>query len=83
MNALREFLDGFVQGFKNFGKAFSNTINYVLLSFVYFFGVGLTSLFAKLLGKHFLELKPDSERKSYWVDRKIAKQSLEDHKRQF
>ena len=83
MTLIKEFLDDFVQGFKNFGKFFSNIVNYALLSFVYFFGVGFTSIFAKLIGKHFLNLKSNSERKSYWIDRKVKKQSLEDNKRQF
>jgi len=83
MNFAKEFLEGFVQGFKKFGLKFSNFVNYILLSIVYFFGIGLTSIVAKLLGKNFLDLKPKSRGESYWVIREIKEQTLEDHYRQF
>ena len=82
MNQIKTFAKGFVAGFKSFGLTFSNGVNYVLLSAVYFFGVGFTSLTAKLLRKNFLDMSP-AKRKSQWVDRKENTESLEDYYRQF
>ena len=51
------FLIGFKEGIRRFGQSVSTLINSVLLSIVYFFGVGFSFIFAKLFGKHFLETK--------------------------
>ena len=39
------------------GKLISGIVNSILLSIVYFVGVGIVSISMKLFGKHFLELK--------------------------
>ena len=72
----------FKKGQKKFGEDIAIIINSILLSFVYFVGVGLTSIFAKVFRKNFLELKPDKKIKSYWVDLKL-KNNLEDYYKQF
>lgn len=60
----------------------TTVINSVLLFVVYFVGVGLTSLFAKIVNKRFLRLKPSSKVKSYWSDFKASK-NKESYYRQF
>ena len=63
-------------------KIISSVINFVLLSIVYFIGIGLVSISMKLFGKHFLELKKQNK-KSNWHEHKVTKQSLEQYYRTF
>ena len=47
------FVKGFKLGFKNFGHNVTKIVNFILLVPVYFIGVGLTSIIAKLSKKKF------------------------------
>lgn len=77
------FFQGLKEGSKSFGESIGTLINSILLTLVYFIGVGITSLIAKSLGKKFLDLKIDSKKNSYWEDLNIDKKNLEDCYRQF
>ena len=77
-----EFVKGLKEGQKEFGETISTIINTVLLSFVYIIGVGLTSIFAKLCGKKFLNMKFE-KKDSYWTDLSIKAETKEDCLRQF
>jgi hypothetical protein len=81
MKKLKQFLRGFKKGMGNFGNNIALIINTILLSFVYAMGVGLTSIVAKLSGKHFLEMKLSKD--SYWSNLNLKKKKLEDYYRQF
>jgi hypothetical protein len=72
--------NGFVYGFSSFGKIFSNAINFVLLFFVYFIGVGITAFFARLSEKHFLDTR---KKDSYWSKISPVKNEFESYFRQF
>lgn len=63
---MKSFLGGFKEGMKDFGYNISIIVNSVLLSAVYIIGVGITSIIAKLSGKHFLDMKLG--KKTYWED---------------
>lgn len=63
------------------GKVISTIINFILLGVVYFIGIGLTSIIAKLFGKHFLDLKP--KKGSNWTEHKITKEPKENYYRMF
>jgi len=76
------FFKGFQKGMKDFGFLLPHIINSVLLFVVYLVGVGLTSLVAKLVGKHFLELS-QSNTDSYWTDLNLKKKKKEEYYRQF
>ena len=80
---IKEFIGGFIEGQKLFGEDIGTLVNSVLLSFVYFVGVGLTSIFMKLFGKKFLDLKTDKNSKTYWVDLNLGKKPTEEYFRQF
>ena len=54
---IKIFLKGVTRGQREFGESITVIINSVLLSIVYFVGIGFTSIFAKISGKHFLDLK--------------------------
>lgn len=78
---IRQFFAGFRKGSENFGYNIIIIVNTFLLSLVYFIGVGLTSVIAKVLGKHFLETKiPEG---TYWADLNMGKRPVEDYYRQF
>jgi len=82
MRELKQFFRGFKKGMGNFGYNISLIINTILLTFVYLIGVGLTSIFAKIFGKHFLEEK-SPKKESYWSDLKLKKKPIEEYYRQF
>jgi hypothetical protein len=74
---------GLFDGFQAFGHTFATLLNFILLSFVYFVGVGLTFVIAKLFGKRFLDLKKSSSLSSYWEDYHLGKKELSSYFRQF
>ncbi len=76
------FFKGFLEGFKKFSHAFATVVNFILLTIVYIVGVGITSLVAKLVGKKFLNLDK-KRRPSYWEDKDLKKEPMENYYRQF
>lgn len=82
MRRMRDFLTGFVVGFRYFGRGLSVTINTALLLPVYLVGVGMTSLFARAVSKSFLDTGP-VKKDTYWSDLKLQKKSNECYYRQF
>ncbi|MBI2136466.1 hypothetical protein HYU06_05325 [Candidatus Woesearchaeota archaeon] len=83
MDTLKKIFTGFKNGIKNFGNIITILINTVLLAFVYFVGVGVSSIFAKLSRKKLLELKLSKQAPTYWSDLGLKKKPLEDYYRQF
>ena len=77
------FFNDLLKGQKMFGEDISSMVNFFLLTFTYFFGVGLTSICAKIFGKHFLELKINKEKDSYWSELNLTKKPVEEYYRQF
>ena len=78
------FFKGWYAGMKQFGGAIVAITNFILLVPVYLIGVGVTSLVAKIFGKHFLNLKkPDKKLETYWLKKEEKKSSKEDCYRQF
>ena len=84
---LKQFFKGFHTGFKDFGLNISSIINTILLSIVYIIGAGITSVVAKIIGKHFLEYKDPSKEKirvnSYWRELDLGKKPIDEYYRQF
>lgn len=56
--------------FEFVGKKVAIMANYALLTFVYFTAFAATAIAGKVMRKHFMELKADKARKSYWIDKK-------------
>lgn len=83
MRELKQFFNGFRKGSKNFSYNITVIVNSILLFFVYLIGVGFTSLFAKLFGKHFLDMKLSKKRETYWSDLNLKKKPIEEYYRQF
>lgn len=80
---MKRFFSGLKEGFKEFGENIARIVNSVLLSLVYFIGVGPTSLVAKITRKSFLDTKIDKKAKSYWSTLNLRKKPKEDYYRLF
>ena len=80
MNRLIIFLKGFIKGFRNFSHVITDAVNFVMLFFLYFIGIGVVSITSKLLGKNFMDLKSNG---SSWVVRKLRKRPIEEYYRLF
>ena len=78
---MNEFGEGCKEGFKEFGHTIAAFVNTVLLSIVYFIGVGITAFFARLLNKRFLDMR--LKKGSYWEDLNLKKEPIENYHRQF
>lgn len=83
MKSSKNFFSGFKKGQKEFGSTISSIVNTILLSLVYFIGVGLTSVFAKISNKDFLSLKKEKTADTYWEDLNLTKKTLEEYYHQF
>jgi hypothetical protein len=80
---MMSFLSGIKEGFKEFGENIALIVNSLLLSVVYFLGVGPTSLVAKIVRKSFLDVKIEKKSKTYWSDLNLKKRPEEEYYRQF
>ncbi len=80
---IKKFFNEIKKGQKNFGEDIQSIINFIILTFIYFIGVGITSIFAKILNKHFLKLKISKDAKTYWQDYGKGDKKMEEHYRQF
>ena len=56
--------------FEFVGKMIALVVNTLLLTGAYFTAIAATAIIAKVFRKRFLELKPDKEKKSYWMEKK-------------
>ena len=81
MSKLKAFVGGFREGFKEFSTLIINIVNLILLSIVYFIGVGMIAIVSKIARKRFLELKYDN--KSSWKIRNLSKRPVEEYYRSF
>lgn len=83
MTVLKYFIKGLKKGMTEFGNNLGVIINSLLLSIVYLIGVGLTSIFAKIVGKHFFGMKPSKKRSTYWSKLDLRKKHIDEYYRQF
>ncbi|UCC91401.1 MAG: hypothetical protein JSV39_03760 [Candidatus Aenigmatarchaeota archaeon] len=68
--------------FKRFNFLVVKTINKILLSLVYFVGIGATSLLGKILRKKFLDINP-KRKETCWIEIEDKEKTGEDYKRMF
>lgn len=83
MNSVKEFFEGFKEGFESFVGNIKVIVNTILLSVVYILGIGLTSIFAKILRKHFLDMKLSTKRETYWSELNLKKEPVDEYYKQF
>lgn len=80
---IKGLLKNIKEGQKIFGEDIASIINFLLLSIVYFVGVGITFIFARVFGRHFLQLKPNRKYETYWSESNLTKKPFEEYYRQF
>ena len=83
MSTIKQFYVGFKIGMNNFGQNIATIVNSTLLFTVYMLGIGLTSIIARIFGKHFLETEILKKRKTYWSNLNLKKKPIETYYRQF
>jgi len=65
---MKSFINEFKNGTRYFAESISFLVNSFLFSFVYIIGIGLTSLFLKILGRHTMNINR-FERVTFWQKR--------------
>ena len=78
----RLFRKGFGNGFRKFGLSVAEIVNAVLLTIMYVVGVGLAALLVRLSGKSLLNLGRKKQ-KSYYGEKNIGSEEMEEYYRQF
>lgn len=78
----RKFLTGMRDGMKLFGENITIIVNTIVLTIVYFFGVGITALIAKATGKRFIDKSINKRTKTYWKELNLKRRPLDNHYRQ-
>jgi len=83
MKKIKDFTRGIKKGQRSFGESIGSIVNTIMLTFVYFVGVGPTFIVSRIFKKNFLEKKIDKNAKSYWKDLNLSKKKMEEYYRQF
>ena len=83
MNRLRDFLNGWVAGFKRVGHAMTTVFNVILLTIAYVIGIGSTAIMSRVLGKKHLDKEINPAATTYWVDHVVKTEPLDKYRRQF
>ena len=81
MLKLTDFSKEVGKAIKEFSGFLNAVFNSLLLSIVYFIGIGVASVVAKIFRKKFLETRFSEG--SYWSELNLKKLSAEEHYRQF
>ncbi len=69
--------------FKAFGEKVASVVNFILLIPVYFIGVGLTKMCAKIAGAKILPLQQKINAQTYWQEYSCKTELKEKYKRMF
>lgn len=78
-----EIIAGFKEGQEEFKEIIGSLVNSIALTIVYFLAIAPTSFFMKLSGKKFLDLKIESNKKTYWETLNLTVNKKEDYLKQF
>ncbi|MAG07265.1 hypothetical protein CMI46_00420 [Candidatus Pacearchaeota archaeon] len=78
---IKEFFLGIWEGQKRFGETMGFFINSILLTFVYLFGIGTSSIFAKIIGKKFLQWEKNTD--TNWEDLNLTIKPINKYYNQF
>lgn len=83
MSWMKQFLVGFKKGMREFAESIAQIVNTAVLLLVYLVGIGVTSILAKLFGKHFLDMNSSVQRNTYWSDLNLKEGDIDRFYRQF
>jgi Leucine-rich repeat (LRR) protein len=81
-SSFKMFWEGILEGRDSFQSHLSSLPNFIILSGIYFVGISLTSLLAKITKQELLD-KEISSVKSYWKPSLIGNKKMETYYRQF
>ena len=70
-------------GIKKLNTAIGRFLNAAILTVVYFAGIGIPAIIAKLFRKHFLDLKTSNRIQTYWSDLNVGDEPRDEYYRQF
>lgn len=76
-------LRGLIRVIKQVGKKIGWVVTTILLIVIYLVGIGVSALIAKSIRKHFLKLKPEKDKTTYWLNKTRTEITLEDFQRSF
>ncbi|MDD5178564.1 MAG: hypothetical protein PHT54_04795 [Candidatus Nanoarchaeia archaeon] len=79
----KEFLIGLREGFSSFGNVLASIINFILLLLVYILAIGPTFIVSRIFRKHFLSLKKNKFKETYWIKKQSGGEPIENYYRQF
>lgn len=79
----KQYFSPFTEGMHFFGDRVSAIVNSLLLGVVYFIGIGIPSILARIKGKNFLEVELDRQAASYWRPIHEGNEPLKRYLRQF
>ncbi len=93
-NHLMSLIKGLREGFKHFGDSVTCIVNSILLTIVYFLGIGPTAIFMKIKGRKLLNdsMRQDADEKNnsaakskdtYYEELNLKNEKMEGHYRQF
>lgn len=87
MAVFKTFAKSLFQLLQHIGKTVADNViklfNIILLTVVYFLGIGITAITAKITKKHFLNLTFDKNATTYWIEKKNKTMKTSDYQRQF
>jgi hypothetical protein len=83
MKSTKKFFEGFKEGCDLFAGNIRVIINTILISIVYIFGIGITSILAKIAGRHFLDMKLSTKRETYWSELGLKRKPVDEYYKQF
>ena len=71
MQKIKSFFKGFKDGFREFSQGVAEIVNFILLTLVFIFGIGIVAILSRVAGKKYLAVKQE-EKESYWKKVKIG-----------
>ena len=72
MRNIKSLFSGIKEGMQEFGHTITAVVNFVLLTVVFVFGVGLISVISKVAKKKFLDKDLKKDAKTYWEKASIG-----------
>ncbi|MEK7528946.1 MAG: hypothetical protein AAB592_04220 [Patescibacteria group bacterium] len=80
---MRAFFDKILSPLRIFSTYMSRVVTFVVLTLVYFFGIGPLAMLGWIFRKDFIGAKRHKEAKTYWLKYEQRELTLEKLKRQF
>lgn len=83
MKKSKSFFKGLKKGLQAFGELITLLVNSLVLLLTYLLGFGISALLTRPFGKHFLDIKIEKDKKSYWIDYPKTEVEVVDYLKQY